>query len=107
MNYNHEEKTLTISQNTGITFSVAFLLMIASALVACTLWVNTIQSRVDSSVLSIKENREEINKLKTSDTSNQIKFTEIQTELKGIGATQEELKIQNSEILKELRSSSR
>lgn len=104
MNYNHEEKTLTISQNTGITFSVAFFLMVAGAIVTGAVWVNTTQTRIDNAVASIKENRADINTLKTSDTSNQIKFTEIQTQLKGIGVTQEELKAQNSEILKELRS---
>lgn len=104
MTYNKEEKTLTISQNTGITFSVAFFLMVAGAISTGAVWVNNTQSRLDGAVASIKENREEITKLKTSDTSNQIKFTEIQTQLKGIGVTQEELKSQNGEILKELRS---
>lgn len=106
MNYNHEDKTLTISQNTGITFSVAFFLMVAGAIVTGAVWVNTTQTRIDNAVASIKENRADINILKTSDTSNQIKFTEIQTQLKGIGVTQEELKTQNGEILKELRAKS-
>lgn len=104
MNYSHEDKTLTISQNTGITFSVAFFLMVAGAIATGAVWVNATQTRVDNAIASIKENRAKIDRLEASDTSNQIKFTEIQTQLKGIGVTQEELKIQNGEILKELRA---
>ena len=103
MNYNHEAKTLTISQNTGITFSVALLIALCSALIASAMWVTTTQNRMDSAILSIKENREEISKLKASDTSNQIQFTEIQAQLKGLGFSQDELKLQQTEILKELR----
>lgn len=104
MTFDKDKGTLTISQNTGITFSIAFLLMIAGALITAAAWVTTTQSRIDSTIASVKENRADINTLKASDTSNQIKFTEIQTQLKGIGVTQEELKSQNGEILKELRS---
>ena len=104
MNYNRDDRTITVKQATGVYTSIGFLITLGIALFFSSQCLTTIQNRVDSAVTSIKENREEINKLKTSDTSNQIKFTEIQTQLKGIGVTQEELKTQNGEILKELRS---
>lgn len=97
--YDREQKTFTITQNTGITFSLALLLMISGAVISATTWVTTTQSRMDNVIASVKENQEEINKLKATDTTNQIKFTEIQTELKNIVLGQDELKV----LIKEMK----
>lgn len=104
MEINRTEKTMTITQNTGIAFSVSFLLMLIGAVITGAVWVVGTQNRIDNAVSSINKNTEEIAKLKASDTSNQIKFTEIQTQLRSIGTSQDEMKIQQAEILKELRN---
>lgn len=93
IHYDKDQKTFTITQSTGVTFSLALLLMIGGAVVSATTWVTTTQSRMDNVIASVKDNSEEINKLKATDTTNQIKFTEIQTELKNIVLGQEELKV--------------
>lgn len=92
MEINRTAKTLTISQNTGITFSVAFLIMLAGALITGTTWISSMQSRTEALEKSSIESKADIAKLKNESTQTQIKFTEIQTQLKSIDTTLLEIK---------------
>lgn len=92
MEINKTSKTITISQNTGITMSLAFMIMIAGALITGVSWINTTQNRIDNLTISVQGQRVEINQLKTDSTNSQIKFTEIQTQLKSIDTTLLEIK---------------
>lgn len=90
--YNKEEKTFTITQNTGVTVSIALLVMLAGAVMSGTTWVNTTQSRIDSLTQSIKENRANIAELTKKTNESDVKFVEIQTQLKSIDTTLFEIK---------------
>lgn len=90
--YDKEQKTFTITQSTGITFSLALLLMLASAVVSATTWVTTTQGRIDNLALSVKENRENITNLTKKANDSDVKFVEIQTQLKSIDANLLEIK---------------
>ena len=92
MEINRAEKTIKITQNTGIAFSVSFLLLLAGALATATMWVANMQNRVEAISSSVKESRSDIDQLKSESTITQIKFTEIQTQLKSIDATLVEIK---------------
>ncbi len=90
--YNKEEKTFTITQNTGVTVSIALLVMLAGAVMSGTTWVNTTQSRIDSLAQSVKENRANIAELTKKTNESDVKFVEIQTQLKSIDTTLLEIK---------------
>lgn len=92
MEINRTDKTLTISQNTGITFSVAFFLMIAGALISGASWVTTTQARIENTIASVKDNRAEINALKAQSNEQQIQLTEINAKTSSIDANVLELK---------------
>ncbi len=92
MEINRTNKTITISQNTGVTFSVAFLIMVAGALVTGTTWVAGMDNRTRSIEEHTTTNTQDIGRLKSESTTNQVKFTEIQTQLKSIDATLVEIK---------------
>lgn len=84
IHYDKEQKTFTITQSTGVTFSLALLLMIGGAVVSATTWVTTTQSRMDNVIASVKENRENITDLIKRSNDSDVKFVEIQTQLKSI-----------------------
>ena len=90
--YNKEEKTFTITQNTGVTVSIALLLMLAGAVISSTTWVNTTQSRIDALTQSVRENRSSITELTKKTNESDLKFVEIQTQLKSIDVTLLEIK---------------
>lgn len=92
VHYNKEEKTFTITQNTGVTVSIALLLMLAGAVISSTTWVNTTQSRIDSLAQSVRDNRANIAELTKKTNESDIKFVEIQTQLKSIDTTLFEIK---------------
>lgn len=85
-------RTLTVSQNTGIAFSVGFLLMLAGALVSATIWVNSTQNRLDTLAENDRNQRVEIDQLKTDSTALQLGITEIKTQLRSIDTTLLEIK---------------
>ncbi len=90
--YDKQQKTFTITQNTGVTVSIALLLMLAGGVVSATTWVNTTQSRIDNVVAAAKENRENITGLIKKSNDSDVKFVEIQTQLKSIDSTLLEIK---------------
>lgn len=84
IHYDKDQKTFTITQSTGVTFSLALLLMISGAVISATTWVTTTQSRMDNVIASVKENRENITGLIKRSNDSDVKFVEIQTQLKSI-----------------------
>lgn len=92
IHYDKEQKTFTITQSTGITFSLALLLMLAGAVISATTWVTTTQARIDNLGLSVKENRENITNLTKKSNDSDVKFVEIQTQLKSIDSNLLEIK---------------
>lgn len=92
IHYDKEQKTFTITQSTGITFSLALLLMLAGAVISATTWVTTTQARIDNLALSVKENRENITNLTKKSNDSDVKFVEIQTQLKSIDSNLLEIK---------------
>lgn len=92
MKLDHETKTITISQNTGITFSVAFLLMVAGALISGAVWVANTQSHIDEVTRQVEVTRQDVEQLKSDTNDAKVKYAEIQTQLKSIDATLIEIK---------------
>lgn len=92
IHYNKQEKTFTITQNTGVTVSIALLIMFAGAVISATTWVTTTQSRIDGITKSVQESREQISDISKRTTSGELKFVEIQTQLRGIDAALLEIK---------------
>ena len=89
---NTGKKTITVSQTTGITVSVTLLIMFAGAVFTTATWIADIRNNVSDLQIVTERNRQDVASLKNENTSTQVKFTEIQTQLKGIDATLLEIK---------------
>lgn len=92
MNIDREQKTLTISQGTGITVSVTLVLMFAGAIFTGATWLSEMRNRTSNLELTSERLNADVSKLNTESTTNQVKFTEIQTQLKSIDTTLLEIK---------------
>lgn len=92
MKLDRERKTITISQNTGITVSVMLMIMFTGAVATATTWVATTENRVSAVEERSSSNKNDINKLKTENTNALVKFTEIQSQLKSMDITLTEIK---------------
>lgn len=92
MEINKRDRTITISQNTGITVSVALAAMFAGAIFTVATWAADIRNRVTATELTSTDNTTEIIKLQGQYNESQIKLTEIQTQLKSIDTTLLEIK---------------
>ena len=86
------KKTITVSQTTGITVSVTLLIMFAGAIFTAATWIADIRNRTTNLELVQTRHNDDITLLKADSVNSQIKFTEIQTQLKGIEALLIELK---------------
>lgn len=82
--YDKDQKTFTITQGTGVTLSLTLLIMLVTAAGSIATWVSTTQSRIDNLASSVKENRENITDLIKRSNDSDVKFVEIQTQLKSI-----------------------
>lgn len=92
MEINKQNKTITITQNTGITISIALVIMLTGALFTLATYFADQRNRltiVESAQVSL---RGDITKLQTESTDSRIKYTEIQTQLKSIDTTLLEIK---------------
>lgn len=92
MEINRENKTITITQNTGITVSIALILMFAGAIFTTATWVADMRNRVSALENTTNTQSTYITKLQADSTTSQVKFTEIQTQLKSIDTTLVEIK---------------
>ena len=92
MEVNKKTKTITVSQNTGITVSITLIIMFAGALITGTTWLTDMRNRTSNLELAQTRHGDDINILKAESVNSQIKFTEIQTQLKAIEALLIELK---------------
>lgn len=92
MKIDKELKTITISQNTGITFSLALLIMLGGALITATTWVSNTASQVHALEAKSNTQQSDIDALKAESVTTQVKLTEIQTQLKGIDVSLVEIK---------------
>lgn len=87
-----DKKTITITQNTGITLSVTFLIMLLGVTISTVTWFNLVNSQIKMLDNRTSDNASDILKLKTESTATQIKFSEIQAQLKNIEATLSDIK---------------
>lgn len=92
MENNKKEKTLLLSQNTNVTTTIAFVVFIVGALATGITWINSTQNKIENMTEVMRDHDAEIGKLKTESTNSQIKFTEIQTQLKSMDITLVEIK---------------
>lgn len=92
MEVNRTKKTITISQNTGITVSIALVLMFAGAIFTVATWTTDVRNITQRNKTDIVDLRNDVTQLKVDSTTSQVKFTEIQTQLKSIDATLLEIK---------------
>lgn len=92
MKYDKATKTITISQNTGITFSVALLIMFSGAVFTVATWVGDTRHATQDNTRDISSLKDDVTKLKGSDTETKVKLTEIQTQLKAIDTSLIEIK---------------
>lgn len=87
MEANDKNKTLTIKQSTGVTFSLIMLVMFAGAIATVFTWTADMRNRVTNAEGMVTILRADIVKLQNEGTDTKVKFTEIQTQLKSIDAT--------------------
>lgn len=92
MDFNKAQKTITISQSTGITVSLTLIIMFAGAIFTSATWIADMRNRITDVEKTSDLNATDIATLKSESTTTQVKFTEIQTQLKGIDATLLEIK---------------
>lgn len=92
MEINRKDKTLTISQNTGVTVSLALVIMFSGAVFTGATWLADVRNRISNIELTDAQQQTDISRLKSESTTNQVKFSEIQTQLKSIDSTLVEIK---------------
>ena len=92
MKYDKDSKTITISQNTGVTLSITLIIMFAGAIFTVSTWVSDTRYNTAQNTRDITTVRADVVKLQTEGTDAKVKFTEIQTQLKGIDASLLEIK---------------
>lgn len=92
MQYDKENRQITVSQNTGVTLSVALIIMFAGAIMTATTTFNRIDTRGKQNAETTTDLRERVTKLEAESNESQVKFTEIQTQLKSIDANLLEIK---------------
>ena len=83
---------LTITKNTGITFSVAFLVGVGSFIWTSSQQVSEVRTQIEQNVQQIEDLKDSVSELETEGVTTQLKLTEIQTQLRGIDATLLEIK---------------
>lgn len=92
MKYDKQARTITISQNTGITVSFALLIMFAGAIFTIATWVGDTRHNTTQNTTDISSLKADVVKLQGSDTETKVKLTEIQTQLKSIDTSLLEIK---------------
>ncbi len=92
MKYDKATKTITISQNTGITISLAILIMLCGAVFTIATWVGDTRHSTQDNTRDIVVIKDDVAKLKGSDTETKVKLTEIQTQLRSIDTSLVEIK---------------
>lgn len=94
MAYNRASKTLTIKRNTAINTSVAFLLMVAGALITATITFQNLRNQVYVNLQSINDLKASSSELQTDNIDAKVEFSKIQEQLKSIDANILEVKAQ-------------
>lgn len=92
MKYDKETKTITLSQNTGVTISLMFLILIGGAIASASTWVSMVNSKVDFLEKVTGDNASNIMGLQADSNASKVKYAEIQTQLKSIDTTLIEIK---------------
>lgn len=87
-----ERKTITISQNTGITISVAFSLMIAGFLVTSVTFMNGLINRTTNLEIATSQHQTDIKTLQDDDAAAKITEAKLETRLTSIDTTLLEIK---------------
>lgn len=84
MHVDKQQKTVTIKQNTAINISLAFLLVIAGALMTATTAFVEMKNRVHTNERSIQALSDKTNRLDTETINARVEFSKIQTQLLNI-----------------------
>lgn len=92
MKYDKDQKTITLSQNTGITVSVALLTMFAGAIFTIATWSTDMRRSTIQNTQDITTIQADIIELRADSIDGRVKLTEIQTQLKNIDLSLIEIK---------------
>lgn len=92
MRYDKDHKTITISQNTGITVSIALLIMFAGAVFTIATWTTDVRRTSLQNSTDITNLQADVVKLQAENIDARVKLTEIQTQLKNIDLSLIEIK---------------
>lgn len=92
MEFNKDSRTITISQNTGITVSVALMVMFAGAVFTVATWSTDVRRSTIDNTQSITDIKADVAKLQIESVDSRVKFSEIQTQLKSIDLSLVEIK---------------
>jgi septal ring factor EnvC (AmiA/AmiB activator) len=92
MNIDKDNKTITVAQNTGVTVSVALLIMFTGAIITLASSYADFQNRLTQAENKLTGLNTDIIRLKADGTDAKIKLTEIQTQLKSIDTSLLEIK---------------
>lgn len=87
-----EQKTITISQNTGITISVALGLMIAGVLVTSVTFMNGLINRTTNLEIATSQHQTDIKTLQYDNAAAKITAAKLETRLTSIDTTLLEIK---------------
>lgn len=79
-----EPKTITIKQNTAISFSVAMILMIAGALISATTIFVELRNQVTVNKIDNQNQAADINVLKNENTLVKVELAKVQSQLTAI-----------------------
>lgn len=86
MTRDSENKTITITQKTGVTFSIAILIMVGGALITATITFQNLRNQVTENTTRIATNEHRLTVVESDGTSSKVQFAQIQEQLKGIDA---------------------
>lgn len=92
MKYDKTSKTITLSQNTGITVTVTLAFMFAGACFTIATWVGDTRHNTATNTQDIGNLKSDVTKLQSENIDTKVKLTEIQTQLKSIDISLIEIK---------------
>lgn len=92
MEINRKDKTLTISQNTGITVSITLVIMFAGAVFTLATTFTDFRAKISTSEQNIVQIKSDIINLQNDNVNSKVEFSKIQTQLSSIETTLIEIK---------------
>lgn len=88
----NKDKSITLTKNTVITTSAAFLIMVGGALITATSWLLSVKTKAEANSSVIEELKTKSDRLEQENVNAKVEFSKIQTQLKNIEVNVLEIK---------------